>query len=72
MREFDSVVLIRDLPEHEVRAGDVGVIVYTHEGAVVFEVEFSNVRGDTVAVATIDAEDIRLPSENEIVHVRRA
>lgn len=30
MRELDSVVLATDLPEHGLRAGDIGTVVLVH------------------------------------------
>lgn len=37
-RELDTVVLERDLPEHDLRRGDLGAIVHRH-GADAFLVE---------------------------------
>ena len=71
MREHDTIVLKRSLPEHGLEAGDVGVIVHVYEGEEGFEVEFVAGSGSTVAVVTLEAEDVRPVATGEILHVRR-
>ncbi len=67
--EHELVVLRRDLPDHGLKAGDVGVVVAKYE-ADAFEVEFVNAGGTTLAVLTLESSDLR-PMENvEILHVR--
>lgn len=58
MTELESVVLTRDLPDHELEVGDVGVIVHRHAESA-FEVEFITGEGGTVAVVTLRSEDLR-------------
>ena len=70
MEELQTVVLERDLPEHELRAGDVGVVVHVH-GDGAYEVEFVSGEGRTVAVVTLEQADVRPIREREILHVRR-
>lgn len=68
-KEHELVVLRRDLPDHGLKAGDVGVIVAEYD-ADAFEVEFVNAGGTTLAVLTLESVDLR-PMENvEILHVR--
>ena len=69
MNELESVVLTRDLPDHELETGDVGVIVHCHSESA-FEVEFITGEGVTVAVVTLGSEDLRLMDASEILHVR--
>ena len=59
---LDTVVLVRDLAEHGLRAGDLGVIVETYppDG---LEIEFVTVSGSTVVVATVRTSDIRLSTD---------
>jgi hypothetical protein len=57
--ELDPVVLTTDLPEHGLRAGDVGWIVMVHAGGAGYEVEFVTLAGDTVSVVTVPAESVR-------------
>lgn len=61
-----DVVLTRDVPEHGVRAGDIGTVVERHvvpgvreEG---YSVEFFDMAGNTVAVATLPASALRQPN----------
>ena len=67
--ELDTVVLIRDIKEHGLKKGDLGTIVHVHN-AKAFEVEFITTKGDTVALLTLTASDIRPSARNEILHVR--
>lgn len=58
MNELERVVLTRDLPDHKLETGDVGVIVHCHSKCA-FEVEFITGGGGTVAVVTLRSEDLR-------------
>jgi hypothetical protein len=68
--ELDLVVLKRDLPNDRLAAGDVGTIVPVHQQGAGYEVEFATLSGDTVAVVTLDASDVRPVEAREIVHAR--
>lgn len=57
-RELDTVVLDRDLPEHDLRRGDLGAIVHRHAPDA-YEVEFVRASGQTQAVISVQAADIR-------------
>jgi Domain of unknown function (DUF4926) len=70
IREHDVVVLTRDVPDHKLRAGDVGAVVHVYDGAKAYEVEFVTGSGQTLAVATLESSDIRLVGAGEILHVR--
>ena len=67
--EHESVVLTADLPDHGLRAGDVGVVVMVHEDRG-YEVEFLTLGGDTLAVVSLDPSHVRRVGRNEIAHVR--
>jgi len=57
--EHDGVVLLRDLPEKGLVAGETGVVVYVYENARAFEVQFPNPSGSPrYVVATIEAADV--------------
>jgi hypothetical protein len=71
LAEFETVVLRRDLPEARLEAGDVGTVVLAHAGGAGFEVEFATLAGETIAVVTVPAEDLRAVAPDEIAHVRR-
>ena len=70
MNDLELVVLRRDLPAARLKAGDVGTVVLKHGEGVGFEVEFVTFSGDTVAVVTIPAEDLRPVAADEIAHAR--
>ncbi|MFL5385786.1 MAG: DUF4926 domain-containing protein [Longimicrobiaceae bacterium] len=61
--ELDSVVLTRDLPDAGLRVGDLGAVVHVYAPDA-FEVEFVAASGETVAVCTLSAEDVRIASDD--------
>jgi len=71
MKEYDTVVLTRSLPEYGLEAGDVGAVVHTYEADKAFEVEFVSGGGETVAVVTLEQDALRSVDKGEILHVRR-
>ncbi len=71
MEEHASVVLRTDVPEHGLAAGDVGTVVMTHQGGTGYTVEFMTLAGETVAVVTLLAEQIRAIQPDEIAHARQ-
>ena len=66
---LDTVVLARDLPQHGLRAGDLGAVVevYEPEG---LDVEFVTASGKTQALVTLNVNDVRPVQENDLVAVR--
>ncbi len=70
IREHDTVVLTRDLPERRLRVGDVGTVVHVHDGAAAYEVEFVSGAGKVLAVVTLAGDDVRPVADAEILHVR--
>jgi hypothetical protein len=63
---YSDVILTRDIAEQGLRAGDVGTLVERHlvpnvaeEG---YSVEFFDMTGNTVAVVTVPASALRLPT----------
>ena len=68
--EHDMVVLTRDVPEHRLRAGDVGTVVHVYDGKKAYEVEFVTGTGQTLAVETLQVESLRPLGEGEILHSR--
>ncbi|HEX7119815.1 MAG TPA: DUF4926 domain-containing protein [Longimicrobiales bacterium] len=71
IKELDSVVLTRDVPEYGLKAGDVGAVVHRYGEGEGFEVEFVSASGETVAVLTLTEADLRPMRGGEILHVRR-
>lgn len=70
IRELEMVVLRRDLPESRLKAGDVGTVVFVHEEGKGYEVEFATLAGETLAVVTVPAEDLRTVAPDEIASAR--
>lgn len=70
-KELDTVVLVRDLPEAGLKAGDLGAIVHIHTPEV-FEVEFVTAAGGTQALLTLKASDLRGVRDNDLLAVRSA
>ncbi len=71
---YGDVILTRDVTEHGLRAGDVGTVVERHvlpgvpeEG---YSVEFFDMTGNTVTVATLPASALRLPTRADRPAVR--
>ena len=70
MHELQRVVLTRDVPEHGLATGDVGTIVLIHRDEAGYEVEFAGLDGATVAVVTLDQDDVREVRPREVTHAR--
>ncbi|MBM4081755.1 MAG: DUF4926 domain-containing protein [Planctomycetes bacterium] len=68
--EHDRVVLKRSIPKERLRAGDVGTVVHVHRGGKAFEVEFVALDGETMAIATLAASQVRPVQRGEITHAR--
>jgi Domain of unknown function (DUF4926) len=66
---LDAVVLKHDLPEHELKSGDLGTVVevYPSDG---LEVEFVTVSGRITALVTLKSTDVRPISGSDLVAVR--
>ncbi len=61
MKEFDSVILDRDMPEHGLKKGDHGAVVHCYPDGKAYEVEFFDEAGSTIGVFTITEADVHLP-----------
>lgn len=68
--ELERVVLDQDFPAHKLKAGDVGTIVMLHKAGKAYEVEFVAFNGETIAVVTATAEQLRPFRPGEIASVR--
>jgi hypothetical protein len=71
---YSDVILTRDVAERDLRAGDVGTIVDRHVAPGVpedgYSVEFFDMTGNTVAVVTVPASALRLPTPADRPAVR--
>ncbi len=76
IEELNDVVLLHDVPEHGLRAGDIGVVVevFPDRGNVPsgYLVEFITLTGETVAVVDVTADSIRPVSVGDIPQARSA
>lgn len=70
IRELETVVLTRDLPDYGLNRGDIGAVVHRYKEGAAFEVEFVTGRGSTLAVVTLESGDVRPMHPNEILHAR--
>lgn len=70
IKELDRVVLAVELPEHGLKAGDIGTIGLVHGQGKGYEVEFVSLGGETVAVVLLLAHQVRTIRRREISHAR--
>lgn len=68
-QSLDAVVLVRDLPVHDLRAGDLGAVVEVYEPDGL-EVEFVTASGRTNALVTLNVDDVRHIADTDLVTVR--
>ena len=71
IEELDRVVLTEDVADYDLKAGDVGTVVMVHGKGEGFEVEFMALNGETIAVVTLLAAQVRPAQRGEITHVRK-
>ena len=71
---YADVILTRDVAERGLRVGDVGTVVERHVVPGVAEegysVEFFDMTGNTVAIVTLPASALRLPTPADRPAVR--
>jgi len=70
IKEHDRVVLTKEVPAEGLKSGDVGTVVHVHKKDKAFEVEFVALDGETLAIATLAASEIRPVHRKEITHAR--
>lgn len=70
IEELEDVILTCDLPIYGLARGDIGTVVLVHKQGKGYEVEFTTLDGETVAVVTMEAKQIRPSRPREIAHVR--
>jgi hypothetical protein len=68
--ELDRVILAEDLPTYGLKAGDIGTVVLIHREGEGYEVEFAALDGETLAVTSVFASQVRLALPHEIPHAR--
>ena len=70
IKEHEVVVLTQDMPEEGLTSGDAGTVVHVHPNEAGYEVEFMTLSGQTIAVVTVMADQVRPVTRRDIVHVR--
>ena len=70
IKEHDCVVLTTNLPDEGLEAGDIGTVVHIHKGGAGYEVEFMTLTGDTVAIVTLLADQVRPLNRRDLAHTR--
>lgn len=65
-----TVALTRDLPEHRLKAGDIGAVIDQTAEGVWCQVEFVTVGGDTITIESLKTTDLRLVTNDEIFSAR--
>ena len=73
IEEHTTVVLLVDIPGHDLRAGDVGTVVDVHTQGppgTGYSVEFLTMGGDTIAVLELEETQIRPTRSTDVIHVR--
>lgn len=69
IREHDRVVLTAPVTTEGLQPGDVGTVVHVY-AAGGYEVEFFTLKGQTAAVVTLEAGQVRPVDARDIVHAR--
>ena len=70
IHELDRIVLNTDLPKHGLIRGDIGTVVLVHNDGEGYEIEFMTLTGETLAVTTLSASQIRSIAPREIANAR--
>jgi hypothetical protein len=70
IKEHDCVVLSANLPGEGLVAGDVGTVVHIHKCGEGYEVEFMTLTGETVAIVTLLASQVRPLTRRDLAHAR--
>lgn len=67
---FKEAVLLMNLPGKGPEKGDVGVVVEIYGDHRGYEVEFMTKEGRTIAVETLNSDQVRAIGKQDIWHVR--
>jgi hypothetical protein len=70
IKELESAILTVDLPEYGLKTGDIGTVVLVHRGGEGYEVEFMTLDGDTIAIVTLDADQVKPERGEAVPHAR--
>jgi hypothetical protein len=70
---YSDIILLQDIPEENLLAGDIGTIVEEHHVSGLetgYSVEFFDMVGNTVAVVTLPKSYFRQPTNSDRPAVR--
>jgi hypothetical protein len=70
IQEYEKVVFTVDLPEYHIAAGDVGTVVFIHQGGAGYEIEVFFLDGQTLDVVTVEAGQVRRVTDLDVMHAR--
>ncbi|MDQ3624983.1 MAG: DUF4926 domain-containing protein [Verrucomicrobiota bacterium] len=70
IREHNRVVLRTPVPDEGLEPGDIGAVVHVYPHQEGYEVEFVTLTGQTAAVVTVTADQVRPVGRHEIPHAR--
>ena len=70
IKEHERVVLTAPVPAEGLETGDVGTVVHIYKDGLAYEVEFITLAGNTAAVVTLEAAQVRPVGKREITHAR--
>jgi hypothetical protein len=70
IKEHDCVILIQDLADEGLVAGDIGTVVHVHQSGTGYEVEFMTLAGETLTVTTLLPSQLRPIARRDVAHVR--
>jgi len=70
IKEHDRAVLKKSIPGKGLKTGDVGTVIHIYKKGEAFEVEFSRLHRKMVAIATLEASQIRPVQKKKITHAR--
>ncbi len=70
IEEHERAILLVDLPQHSLQAGDVGIVVHQYRDGAAYEIEFFALDGHTLDVVTVAATHVRPVSRRDVLHVR--
>jgi hypothetical protein len=72
---FSRVILLKDIAEENVIAGDMGTVVEFHpateEYPEGYEMEFFAGNGDTIAVVSVPTTALRAATRQDVLHLRQ-
>ncbi len=70
-KEHERIVLTSSLPDEGLEIGDVGTVVHVYRDLQAYEVEFVALDGHTTAVATLEANQVRSVTSQDMTHTRQ-